>query len=192
MIVQILLAQTEGFIADAFDRHAFGKQADARQIHRMAGVQRRLQAGRIFRFHRDHFDLRHQLLDQHRHARRQTAAAHRDEYAVDVGILLQQLQRQGSLTGDDHRVIERRHPGKALLLRQLNRFASLRQSCSSTSPPKPRTASTLISAVATGITISALTPSRDAENATPWAWLPAEAVITPWDFCSAVRLDIIA
>ena len=120
-VVQILLAQTEGFIADAFDRHAFGKQADARQIHRMTGIQRRLQAGRIFRFHRYHFNLRHQLLDQHRHACRQAAAAHRDEHAVDVGILLQQLQRQGPLTGDDHRVIERRHPGKALLLRQLNR-----------------------------------------------------------------------
>ena len=87
----------------------------------MACVQRRLQASRIFRLHRDHFDLRHQLLDQHRHARCQTAAAHRDEYAVNMGILLQQLQRQGSLSGDDHWVIERRHPGKTLLLRQLNR-----------------------------------------------------------------------
>ena len=120
-VVQILLAQTEGFIADALHRHAFSKQTDARQIHRMAGIQRRFQTRRIFRFHRYHFNLRHQLLDQHRHARRQTAAAHRDEYTVDVGILLQQLQRQGSLTGDHHRVIKRRHPGKALLLRQLNR-----------------------------------------------------------------------
>lgn len=75
----------------------------------MAGIQRRFQTCRVFRFYRYHFNLRHQLLDQHRHARRQTATAHRDEYTVDVGILLQQLQRQGSLTRDHHRVIKRRH-----------------------------------------------------------------------------------
>jgi hypothetical protein len=88
----------------------------------MTGIQRRFQAGRVFRFNRDHFDLRHQLLDQHRHACRQTAAAHRDKHAVEMGILLQQLQRQRALPGNHHRVIERRHPGEALLLRQLNRF----------------------------------------------------------------------
>ena len=120
-VVQILLAYTERFIADALHRHAFSEQTDARQIHRVTGIQRRFQTRRIFRFDRYHFNLRHQLLDKHRHACRQTAAANRDEYAVNVGILLQQLQRQRSLTGDNHRVIERRHPGKTLLLRQLNR-----------------------------------------------------------------------
>ncbi|MNL57800.1 hypothetical protein D3C87_1813890 [compost metagenome] len=35
-------------------------------------------------------------------------------------ILLQQLQRQRTLPGDHHRMIERWHPGKALLLRQVN------------------------------------------------------------------------
>ena len=66
-IVEILLAQTERFIANALHRHALGEQPDARQIHRMASVQRLLQAGRVFRFNRNHFDLRHQLFDQHRH-----------------------------------------------------------------------------------------------------------------------------
>ncbi len=66
-IVEILLAQTERFVANALHRHALGEQPDARQIHRMSGVQRRLQAGRVFRFNRNHFDLRHQLFDQHRH-----------------------------------------------------------------------------------------------------------------------------
>ena len=39
-----------------------------------------------------------------------------------MGILLQQFQRQRTLPGNHHRVIERRDPGETLLLRQLNRF----------------------------------------------------------------------
>ncbi len=66
-IVEILLAQAERFVANALHRHALGEQPDARQIYRMSRVQRRLQAGRVFRFNRNHFDLRHQLFDQHRH-----------------------------------------------------------------------------------------------------------------------------
>ena len=88
----------------------------------MTGVQRRLQAGRVFRLNGDDFNLRHQLFNQHRHACRQPAAAHWDEDAVEMGILLQQLKRQRALPGNHHRVIERRHPGEALLLRQLDRF----------------------------------------------------------------------
>ena len=65
-IVEIFLAQTEGFIANTFHRYAFGKETHTRQIHRMTGIQRRFQAGRIFRFHGNHFDLRHQLFNQHR------------------------------------------------------------------------------------------------------------------------------
>ena len=58
-IVEIFPAQAEGFVANALHRHALGEQPDARQIHRMSGVQRRLQASRVFRFNRNHFDLRH-------------------------------------------------------------------------------------------------------------------------------------
>ena len=36
------------------------------------------------------------------------------------------------------------------------------------------------------------TPNRAEENATPCAWLPAEAVITPCAFCSSVRPAIMA
>ncbi|MNP22844.1 hypothetical protein D3C76_1155320 [compost metagenome] len=62
-VVQIFPAQAEGFITDALHRHAFGKQSDSRQIYRMPGIQRRAQAGGVFRLHADHFDLRHQLFD---------------------------------------------------------------------------------------------------------------------------------
>ena len=88
----------------------------------MTRIQRGFQTGRILGLNRNDFDLRHQLLDQHRHARCQTAAAHRDEYAVNMGILLQQLQRQRSLPGNHHRMVERRNPGEPLLLRQIDGF----------------------------------------------------------------------
>ncbi|GDU93941.1 hypothetical protein ExPUPEC79_02780 [Escherichia coli] len=82
----------------------------------MTRIQRRFQAGGVFRFNGDHFDLRHQLFDQHRHTRRQTAAADRHKHAVKMGILLEQFQRQRALPSDHHRVVERWHPGEALLL----------------------------------------------------------------------------
>ena len=64
--------------------------------------------------------------------------------------------------------------------------------CNNTSPPKPRTASTLILGVFCGITINAFKPSCFADKATPCAWLPAEAAMTPACFCSSERLEIIA
>lgn len=88
----------------------------------MTRIQRGFQTGRILGLNRNDLNLRHQLFDQHRHARRKTAAADRDKYAIDMGILLQQLQRQRTLPGNHHRVVERRYPGKALLLRQLDSF----------------------------------------------------------------------
>ena len=43
-----------------------------------------------------------------------------------------------------------------------------------------------------GITINAFKPSCLADKATPCAWLPAEAAMTPACFCSSERLEIIA
>ncbi len=88
----------------------------------MTGFQRRFQAGGILRFDGNHFDLRHQLFDQYRYARRQAAAANRHKDTIEMRILLKQLQRQRALPGDHHWVIKRRHPGKTLLLRQFNSF----------------------------------------------------------------------
>ncbi len=44
-IVEILPADAEGFVADAFNRHPFGKEPNPGQIHRLSGIQRRFQAG---------------------------------------------------------------------------------------------------------------------------------------------------
>ena len=45
--------------------------------------------------------------------------------------------------------------------------------------------------VVTGITITARMPRRFAASATPCAWLPAEAQITPFLSCSGVRCAIL-
>ena len=42
-----------------------------------------------------------------------------------------------------------------------------------------RTASSLTFGTVTGITMTAWMPSFAAASATPWAWLPADAAITP-------------
>jgi hypothetical protein len=45
--------------------------------------------------------------------------------------------------------------------------------------------------VASGITITELTPRRPAAHATPWAWLPEDAAITPLFFSSSEREKIL-
>jgi hypothetical protein len=54
-----------------------------------------------------------------------------------------------------------------------------------------RTASTLICGVVCGITIVAFSPSFFAENATPWEWLPALAVMMPRAHSSSRRCAIL-
>ena len=45
--------------------------------------------------------------------------------------------------------------------------------------------------VVVGMAMTAWQPSRFAASATPWAWLPAEAQITPFFSWSAERLAIL-
>ena len=45
----------------------------------------------------------------------------------------------------------------------------------------------MIWGVTVGMTMMALIPSRAAERATPWAWLPAEAVTTPRSRSAGLR-----
>jgi hypothetical protein len=53
------------------------------------------------------------------------------------------------------------------------------------------TASILIAGVVVGMTITARVPSRLADSATPWAWLPAEAQITPRLSTAGLRWAIL-
>ena len=76
--------------------------------------------------------------------------------------------------------------------RSASSYASSKISpASTTSPPRRRVFSILISGVVTGITMTEGTPSRAALKATPWAWLPAEAVITPRRTSSGRREAIL-
>ena len=62
---------------------------------------------------------------------------------------------------------------------------------STTSPPRAFTAATLTAGVVTGITITARAPMRLAASATPWAWFPADAQITPASSASRDRWAIL-
>ena len=105
--------------------------------------------------------------------------------ADDVAELVpQDLVADRALPGDDQRIVERvRRTSRPvdrgeLVAARLGvgvgvaRAARPRRPCS-------RTASTLISGVVCGITMSARSPRWRAANATPCAWLPALAAMTP-------------
>ena len=62
---------------------------------------------------------------------------------------------------------------------------------STLSPPCARTAFILTGGVVVGMAMMARQSSRLAASATPWAWLPAEAQITPFFSWSAERFAIL-
>ena len=65
-------------------------------------------------------------------------------------------------------------------MRIASSYASAYESpCRRTWAPRACTASTLMRGVVIGMTITARQPRRCAASATPWAWLPALAAITP-------------
>ena len=130
----------------------------------------------------DDGDIGHELLDQDGDPRSQTAAAHGHEDAVELGVLLNHLQPDGALTGDHPRVVERGDEGQPLgggqaLGLGLGGVEVLSDQADLS--PSERTASTLMRGVTVGMTIVARIPRIAALRATPWAWLPAEAVTTP-------------
>ena len=95
-----------------------------------------------------------------------------------MGILLQQLQRQGSLSGDKVIAVEAEDS------------ACLKAALDAGHPVDlPR-----VGLFAEGVAVKRIGDEtfRLCQEYLDDIILPAEAVITPWDFCSAVRLDIIA
>ena len=73
-------------------------------------IERRLRA--------DDLDRRLERARRDRDAGDQPAAADRDHQHVEVGHILQHLERDGALPGDDMRIVVRMHPGQAALARQ--------------------------------------------------------------------------
>mmetsp|Transcript_72229 Transcript_72229/g.150893 ORF Transcript_72229/g.150893 Transcript_72229/m.150893 type:complete len:375 (+) Transcript_72229:474-1598(+) len=73
-------------------------------------------------------------------------------------------------------------------------YAFVSSNCSpykTTSAPRRRTLSTLMSGVTVGMAMIALQPRNLALMATPCAWLPAEAVMMPLASCSEERCEIM-
>lgn len=188
IIVQILLARRRTFHRRLTATPSANSQ---RQIHRMPGSTPPSGRGRILPPPPNHQNLLG--ISCLSAPPRPLPTAGRRRRGQCGHLLLQQLQRQVILSGgDDHAVIERRHPGKPCCASSIALPPSLRQNkapCSNTrrqsrdgidfdrSPPASRSA-----------------PKRPAmmRNATPRHGCPAERITRGFLFDSQARLDIIA
>ena len=154
------------------------------EAHRASGGERRLHAGGVLGLDADDVHLRPDELDVRGDARRETAAADRHVDRADrAGTLPDDLHGDRPLPGDDVGVVEGvdehqlfgRGPLEGVLVGGVEAVAE--QDHLGAELARPR--ATLIVAVVVGITTTAATPRCRADMATPWAWLPADAQITP-------------
>ena len=111
-------AHAEGLLTDAAHSHPFGKQTHMVQGDGLPAQQGGLEAGRLLVLDADDLDPGHELLDEDGDTGRQPAAAHGHEDAVEMGVLLDELQTDGALTGNDAGVVEGGDVGQALGLGQ--------------------------------------------------------------------------
>ena len=115
-------------------------------------------------------------------ARGQPAAADRDDDLREVGHVLEQLEAERALAGDD--VGSSNGWTNTIPLSRARSCAAARHSSILAPPmwtvaPWPRVASALAIGASAGTKTSHGTPSAAAAAATPCAWLPAEAATTP-------------
>ena len=126
----------------------------------------------------DDAGVRPERPDRRRDAARQPAAADRDEDGGEIGQVLDDLETDGALAGDDPVVVVRRDDRQAALgARSPRRPAGARRWRSrptTISAPSAATRSRLIAGASDGMTTTAGAPSSRAARATPWAWLPDE------------------
>src|SRR5699024_7400874 len=119
-VIQPLVQDAEVLIADAFDRHALGKQAGVGQVHRAACLLCCDEAGGLLRLHTDDLYLVVQLLEQDRHTGSQATAPDGDEDAVNLGYVLENFQADGPLSSNDRLVVEGGDEDHALGLGELD------------------------------------------------------------------------
>ena len=118
-IIQVAATQAESFIPYALNGHALGIGTNALQSDRLTSLNSGAQTARILRLYRNHFHLRHQLLNHHRNASCQTATAHGHKHVSKGRILLNQLQANSALASNHPAVIERRNILKPLSFSQV-------------------------------------------------------------------------
>jgi len=114
----VALDDGKGDLAGRLGLRAVGDGARRVDAHDAAGTQRLLHVVAGGGLHADHLALGRQGLGRQQAAREQAAAAQADEEVVQIGHLLQQLQRCRALAGDDVRMVEGRHQGHAALFGQ--------------------------------------------------------------------------
>ena len=108
-LVDPVLDERAGELAGVLDGDAVGERDD-----RSVGAARRRGTGAHRGLDADHPDVGSSDLTAIAIARRQAAAAERHDHAGQVGEVLDELEAERALAGDDHRVVERvaeRHAG---------------------------------------------------------------------------------
>ena len=141
--------------------------------------------GRALGLDRDHAPVGRRRGD----AGDEPAPACRHEDRLDLRRVLEQLERERSLAGDDERVVERMHERPAGLadvlvepgerLDGIGRLEVDRRAV-------PRVAATFAALALAYMTTRQSIPSSAAPQASACAWLPAEIPITPRSFSSGV------
>lgn len=125
-LIHILPAQLEGQIAGALDRNAVGNGSHTAQLHRTALPDGLLHGGRALSLDADHPAGGLEVLDGIGNAADESAAADGDHHLAHIRQLLQDLQANGTLSGNDVGIVEGMGKGIAVLLvrRSASRAAS--------------------------------------------------------------------
>ena len=122
-LVDVVLADIEGVLADLRHGHAVGEDAHARQHHPLAGGHGHLQAVGIVRLDTDDPDFRAQVFHVCGDAGDQAAATDRYEDRIQrAGMLAQDLHRHRALPGNGVGIVIRMDVDVALLVHQLQRI----------------------------------------------------------------------
>ena len=148
----------------------------------MTGLQRVGKGGRELRLDRDDPRLRPERLDRNCDAGDEASAAHRHDDRVEVGHLLEELETDRALAGDDVGIVvgrDRDTAGRALeLVGERDRLAR-RHRGPVESRPVGCSRGRLLLACPCGITSRQSRPCSAAQAATACAWLPEETAMSP-------------
>ena len=112
--VHVLADHLEGGVAGVLDGNAIGEGLHGGERHLLAQLNGLLHGGGVLGLYAVNLDVGIQALDRVRHAGDQSAAANRAQHHVHVLQLVEDLQADGSLSGDDLVVVkgvDERHAG---------------------------------------------------------------------------------
>jgi hypothetical protein len=120
--VEVALAEREGVLAGLPHRDAVGEGADALELDAPVRLERARHRVRVLGLNAEDAHLGTELLHHRRHARREAAAADRDEDRRQVARrLMQDLEADRRLAGDDVEIVVGRNQDHAGLARDLLR-----------------------------------------------------------------------